>query len=847
MLSKRIRGVLTVCLLLLLIPSSSPGFITWIHEDITDEAIRAILANNPNLSRLSFAREPLVRASWDEDFLHGGIPGTGGHHRAVDHFDSNPDYPSFCNNYAVIYQRIDRTLKLVVPDPVEFGTSLHAIEDIYSHSNYVSLYETFAERHPSASEFPPPIEEVWLHPSDYADFIASLLRDLHTGWYPNRKDVAAEANHGLPFYPLSRGMNIDYRERGYAPYTKARHAAQRAAIWYLRLYAGDQQARQEWTQLRGACMAAPLKLDLGLPGIDRLMDRVRSGPNPSERMADALLLGRISDPKGVAALADAVSRDPSPAVKRQAAQALSSFGSDASAEDAILRLLPEAHPVSVKAELIRSLGSYRSERAKDVLLQSLASPTTSLQTAALQALVTQGDPAVSPEIELLLNARLPAVAVRAAWALGELRSGHSVPALLNALTHGRPELRTVSARALGRIEDPSAITSLGALAQNREEPPSVRVAAIRALSSFGEERASGWLRPLLKDPNDEVRSCAAYLLIALHDRDAAPEAQELLGSRNLMVRNAVLAATGLWPEPFLQQLARLASTGKDDKTRLMALNSLSAVPASRSEEVRPVLRGLLSLRESADIQFAAVQVLSVNPTPADVNALKQFTQTQGLNPHVKAALVTEVPQVVNVTIEEAVKALKEAGLEKGSVHEIPENRPRGLVVLQIPSGGVFRSFNYQVRLYVSSGPAPEGSIDVPDLVGLNKDEAFSRLGELSLTGQDLPTLTDCRPGDKVVFQLPEAWKYDQEPQPKIAKGGTVYLFLSDGHPTDVPADLTGQDKLAALRWVDRLRKSKVFYLFHGEGGTGATGVITGQKPQGGSKVPCGTVVHVTYR
>ena len=120
------------------------------------------------------------------------------------------------------------------------------------------------------------------------------------------------------------------------------------------------------------------------------------------------------------------------------------------------------------------------------------------------------------------------------------------------------------------------------------------------------------------------------------------------------------------------------------------------------------------------------------------------------------------------------------------MHEIPENRPRGRVVLQVPSGGVFRSFNFHVDLYVSSGPAPEGSIDVPNLVGLNKDEALRRLGELNLTGQELPALTDCRPGSQVVFQLPEAWKYDKEHQPKIARGGTVPFACSGDRYAAVP-------------------------------------------------------------
>src|SRR5207245_11019967 len=39
---------------------------------------------------------------------------------------------------------------------------------------------------------------------------------------------------------------------------------------------------------------------------------------------------------------------------------------------------------------------------------------------------------------------------------------------------------------------------------------------------------------------------------------------------------------------------------------------------------------------------------------------------------------------------------------------------------------------------------------------------------------------------QVVFQLPEAWKYDKEHQPKIARGGTVPFACSGDRYAAVP-------------------------------------------------------------
>jgi len=73
------------------------------------------------------------------------------------------------------------------------GRYLHAIQDFYSHSNYVELYmkyyrETYGKK-PKLRDLKgiPTLEEVLSDPAKYGGFIDILKRELRTGGYPSRK------------------------------------------------------------------------------------------------------------------------------------------------------------------------------------------------------------------------------------------------------------------------------------------------------------------------------------------------------------------------------------------------------------------------------------------------------------------------------------------------------------------------------------------------------------------------------------------------------------------------------------------------------------------------------------
>jgi HEAT repeat protein len=838
-----------VLLFIFLLPNSLTGFLIGSHRDITDEAIQALMSEDvtkdwDKAQMTHWDVSNLVKGSGDEDLVEGGLPFMRAPYNPMAHFDNDPDYRSVCNNFAILNQLIESNLRAKSRDPWSFGTIIHGIEDFYSHSNYVELYELYAKNHTPAVGPPPPIEEVWSRPTDYADFIHLLEANLHTGRYPDSEFPPADNDHGFPFVPVFGGMNADSRMRG-APYVKARQVARKAATWYLRLYAGGEKRVQEWTQMKRACIGVTLKPSEEAV-VDSLIKQIRTSTDPKVRASNALMLGLIGNPRSIDTLALMLLHDPNTLVRRQVAKALALFRTEPAAQ-ALLRAFDSTQPLSVQTEEVRALGSYPSEQTKEALVHLLKSPSGPLKVAALRALVFQNDVKLTPEIEHLLKDPQVTVAERAAWALGELRNKSSVASLISVLETGRnSDLRAVSALALGRISDLSAVRVLGSAAQDPEQPLYVRTAAIRALGLFPLENVSTWLTPLLKDNNEQIRASASYILGTLNDSTSIPYAQELLKSGSASAKKTILVLTDLRPEPFYQQLLSLAVSPTETKnSRLFALNSLAGAPAAQSEEVRAQVRRLVSLTQPIEIQSGAVRFLSTNITTDDIVFLKQFSERPGLNPHVRIALLTEVPYLVGKKIDEARKLLKQSGLVIASTRRIPQETEEGSVRLQIPGVGDLRHFGYGVDLYVSSGPSPPDAVPVPSLLGMKREDAEKLLEDRKLIGNKNPAYGDCEPGDQVVAQIPEP-ETEQQPS-RIERQGTIYFFVSDGRPWPV-RDFRGRDTASVRRELNNETQTRFFYDFEAIGeSTGPYGIISRQEPAGFATAPCGAWVYLHYR
>lgn len=145
----------------------------------------------------------------------------------------------------------------------------------------------------------------------------------------------------------------------------------------------------------------------------------------------------------------------------------------------------------------------------------------------------------------------------------------------------------------------------------------------------------------------------------------------------------------------------------------------------------------------------------------------------------------KVPNLVNLTYEQAVNELEKVGLEINRGDDISsDDVPEGLVAQQIPIADSNVKKGKSITVRVSSGP---GDIPVPDLMNRTFEEAEAVLLEAGLKitrGEDV--FSASIPEGKIAGQQPEARK-------TAKPGEAVTVFVSKGeeiNTAEVP-DLTG--------------------------------------------------------
>lgn len=152
------------------------------------------------------------------------------------------------------------------------------------------------------------------------------------------------------------------------------------------------------------------------------------------------------------------------------------------------------------------------------------------------------------------------------------------------------------------------------------------------------------------------------------------------------------------------------------------------------------------------------------------------------------------PNVVGLAQADAATSIERAGLAVDVAVEQHAEVAEGMVIRQSIAGDTAVEPGSVVTLVVSSGPPV---VTVPDVLGLSKDEALARLGDL-----DLAATTDARPdrdhaADVVIEQ-------SVPPGREIAQGSPIVIVVSSGPPKVVVPDVRNlplQRAIAALAEV----------------------------------------------
>ncbi len=247
-------------------------FMLDVHQRIMTNATKAFLINNVDYKKFNFSFKNIRRRNanigFNKGFMYGLVGNTsvcsGGitypdinmSDNKKAHFDSM-NYDQIMTNFDKIYKETENLIEkykdyygMDAPKGSnhystglaigkEVGIKLHAIEDFYSHSNYVEIYEKIYGQ--TDVNIIPTLEEV-INNKKYESFNEALKTDLKTGEYPGTGEGShREMNHDVGagtryhFMKEVRGRKVTWNSRA------AEAVATRASSQYL----GDVKSKIE--------------------------------------------------------------------------------------------------------------------------------------------------------------------------------------------------------------------------------------------------------------------------------------------------------------------------------------------------------------------------------------------------------------------------------------------------------------------------------------------------------------------------------------------------------------------------------------------------------------------------
>lgn len=169
----------------------------------------------------------------------------------------------------------------------------------------------------------------------------------------------------------------------------------------------------------------------------------------------------------------------------------------------------------------------------------------------------------------------------------------------------------------------------------------------------------------------------------------------------------------------------------------------------------------------------------------------------------------KVPDVYTLDANTAITTLKNEGFTVVQAEIQDEDIAKGSVVKTYPVRGDSVPEGSEITIYVSSG-APTVYVDVPNVVGKNKDVARQMILEKGLTMGAVTSVDSSYPEGTVVSQSPDAGKTSQ-----VQKGTSVSIEVSNGKEpvsssdskdvalsVSLPADYEKSGDCIVSLWID---------------------------------------------
>ncbi|GAC1427655.1 MAG: hypothetical protein NVSMB65_00500 [Chloroflexota bacterium] len=262
------------------------------------------------------------------------------------------------------------------------------------------------------------------------------------------------------------------------------------------------------------------------------------------------------------------------------------------------------------------------------------------------------DPGAAADLAALLACDDPGVVATALWALGRLRAGEHLDAIVRHLGSGDPRIARPAIWAAGQIGTAAAVTAL--TARLREVSPALLAPLLVAFDHVPRSLALDALVPLLHDPDGPTRSRVSQVLIRL----GAPATEAV---REHLARDVatcpptcrracahILAETAITAEDGAA-LMQLASSS-DVRTRLHAIAGLGRLEGVGGREFLPSFLA----DERRDVREAARRALVARPDARAGEAPEMPVPAGATLPPGTPLILRVVPGLEEIALGEAL-------------------------------------------------------------------------------------------------------------------------------------------------------------------------------------------------
>jgi len=251
-------------------------------------------------------------------------------------------------------------------------------------------------------------------------------------------------------------------------------------------------------------------------------------------------LGIIGDKRAVVPLIEVLKFN-NLRVNIRAAEALGKIG-DGRAFSPLMELL-KAEDLELQIKVVEALGKIGDERAVDVLCHKLKESEPELRLAAVKSLACLSSSAsIEALTDIIKNDKNLEIKRLALKALGSIKNSVAVPFLVELYGRRKEEFEDSIVEALSCMPDKKSFSVF--ISSLESDRPQVRFLSARALGNLGDREAVHALLKTLYDEDWAVCSEVIKALGKLADTRALEEMKDFIGHKRSYIRKLAVIAAG---------------------------------------------------------------------------------------------------------------------------------------------------------------------------------------------------------------------------------------------------------------------------------------------------------------